>query len=112
MTPTISLSLSHRSRMVVCVLAGVVLAQATAYAGAIIYVDANVVGGGTNGTSWPNAYTNLQNALSTAVSGDEIWVAQGTYYPAAAGSPSVSFKRATAEALVGVMSLYWPVTVS
>ena len=35
--------------------------------------------GNNNGSSWENAFTNLQLAISAASSGDEIWVAQGVY---------------------------------
>jgi len=47
--------------------------------GAIIYVDSNMTGG--DGSSWATAYEDLQDALSTAVAGDEVWVKNGTYFP-------------------------------
>ena len=44
------------------------------------YVNASAAAGG-DGTSWATAYKDLQAALDVAVSGDEIWVAKGTYKP-------------------------------
>ncbi len=55
-----------------------------AAAGATYYVDAAATGSAT-GDSWVNAFTNLQDALHVATSGDEIWVAQGVYYPDVGG---------------------------
>ena len=52
---------------------------APSYAG-VIRVKQNA-GGANNGTSWTNAFTDLQNALSSAVAVDEIWVAAGGYRP-------------------------------
>ena len=48
----------------------------------IIYVNANAAAGG-DGTSWETAYNDLQDALAVTVSGrgDQVWIAQGTYYP-------------------------------
>jgi hypothetical protein len=47
-----------------------------------IYVDAGApVGVVHDGTSWTQAYTDLQQGLAAAVSGDQIRVADGTYKP-------------------------------
>ncbi|GEM_PF-6614935 len=53
----------------------IMFASATDY-----YVNGNATGG-NNGTSWTNAFTNLQSALAVASSGDKIYVAKGTYKP-------------------------------
>lgn len=57
--------------------------------GIIRYVDQNGTATG-DGHSWKTAFQSLQDALSVASTGDEIWVASGTYYPDAA-DPTKSF---------------------
>jgi predicted outer membrane repeat protein len=60
-------------------------ASATTY-----YVRSNATGSGT-GLSWTNAFTDLQEALSIAIPGDDIWVAAGQYRPTTTTTRTVSF---------------------
>jgi len=57
---------------------------ATAQPCSTIYVNAAATGA-SNGTSWQDAFTNLQDAITESANcvdaGVEIWVAQGTYRP-------------------------------
>lgn len=46
-----------------------------------VYHVSNSGDDSNNGFSWVMPIKNLQTALNLATSGDEIWVAQGTYYP-------------------------------
>lgn len=45
-----------------------------------IFVNDNATGN-NDGTSWADAFNNLQDALNTAIYGDSIFVAAGTYIP-------------------------------
>ncbi len=54
------------------------------YVPQILHVDQKVVGGAQDGSSWANAFPHLQDALDATATGlgqDQIWVAEGTYYP-------------------------------
>jgi hypothetical protein len=48
--------------------------------GEVWFVDGDAVGI-NNGKSWQDAFADLQDALANATSGDQIWVAEGTYTP-------------------------------
>ncbi len=56
----------------------------------VIYVNSKAAGS-NNGSSWTDAYTDLQSALHAASPGDSVWVAEGTYYPAFT-TDSISFQ--------------------
>jgi len=64
------------------------------------YVDVNA-GGQGNGQSWSDAFIDLHDALALALLGDEIWVAQGEYYPSAIGDRSARFQLTSGVKLYG-----------
>jgi autotransporter-associated beta strand protein len=59
-------------------------------AATVAYVD-DTAKGLSNGTSWADAYTDLQSALAMSAPGQVIRVAQGTYKPTAGTDRTVSF---------------------
>jgi uncharacterized repeat protein (TIGR01451 family) len=78
---------------------------ATAQTGTLYYVDADAAGPTHDGLSWTTAYTNVQDALSAAVAGDEIWMAEGVYYPDV-GSGRTDGDRASTFQLASGVALY------
>jgi hypothetical protein len=71
------------------------------YVLAVIYrVDVNATGA-DNGSSWADAYTGLQSALSVAAGKDEIWVARGTYKPTTGTDRTISFVMRQGVAIYG-----------
>ena len=69
------------------------------------FVDANLTTGAGDGSSWSDAFQGplgLQDAIAAAVAGDEIWVADGAYTPAAPGGPrTTSFRPKNGVAIRG-----------
>jgi len=53
----------------------------------VVYVNATATGA-NDGTSWTDAYVDLQDALANVVGAHELWVAKGTYTPDATDTSS------------------------
>ena len=53
----------------------------------IIYVNGAATGA-KDGSSWENGYVDLQEALDSATSGEEVWVVSGTYLPTRRTDPT------------------------
>lgn len=83
-----------RTRANVRILVLAVCVCSAAAGAADIYVDADAPGA-NNGTSWVDAYHYLQDALAVAQPDDTIKVAQGTYKPNQATSPSSTGRSVT-----------------
>ena len=66
----------HLSTVLFCLLLSPVLIQAQ------IFVNTNTTcSADCDGSSWDKAFADLQDALAIATTGDQVWVAQGTYIP-------------------------------
>ena len=68
----------------------------------VIYVDSDAIGG--DGSSWTEAFEDLQEALASAAAGDEVWVAAGIYYPTSNQDREVSFQMLESLAIYGGFS--------
>ncbi|MBW8038646.1 MAG: right-handed parallel beta-helix repeat-containing protein [Planctomycetes bacterium] len=89
-----------KSTLAISLLLIVLTFSATAHA-KIIYVDADAAGA-NNGSSWPDAFNYLQDALSDAYSGEEIHVAKGTYKPDQGSGVTPGDPEATFQLINGV----------
>lgn len=66
----------------------------------IFYVDQDA-NGANDGSSWENAFTDLQDGLSAALSGDHIWVAEGVYKPTTSMDRTIEFVLQQGVSLMG-----------
>ena len=70
-------------------------------AGAVLHVKSDATGS-NDGTSWTDAILNLRTALTIAQTGDEIWVASGTYRPTGpAGNREATFQLVNGVGIYG-----------
>jgi len=77
--------------------------RGTGCPGSVVYVDADA-GGTGDGSSWGNAVNELRDAyvlLDVCNGITEIWVAEGTYLPAAGSDRGVSFELGNGLAIYG-----------
>lgn len=73
----------------------------TAFGGRTWFVDIDAAPGG-DGTSWATAFDDLHEGLAAAVSGDEVWIAEGVYRPAPeAGDRAIVYRQPAGVALYG-----------
>ncbi len=89
---------------IVFTLAGLAFTAAPALAcgGGVLCVDTDATDPTPDGLSWTTAYTTVQDALNVATSGDEIWVAEGVYYPDEGAGQTDNDRAATFDIVSGV----------
>jgi predicted outer membrane repeat protein len=66
-----------------------------------IYVDADSTAATPDGKSWATAYKTVTDVLSNTMTGDEIWVADGTYKPTTGITRTTSFNLVSGVAMYG-----------
>ena len=69
----------------------------------ILHVD-GAAAGSNDGSSWSNAFVDLQLALAAAQAGDEIWVAAGTYTPTSGSDRAATFQLVSGVEVYGGFS--------
>lgn len=90
------------ARCVLAPLLGLSLSS-SAFAGTL-FVDASLASGAGDGSSWADAFQGtdgLQAALAAAVSGDQVFVAQGTYRTTSTSTRTVAFQLKNGVELYG-----------
>ncbi|MBQ9727549.1 MAG: C10 family peptidase [Kiritimatiellae bacterium] len=70
----------------------------------VLFVDCDATDGANDGTSWADAFTDLQSALGKRKPGAEIWVAEGVYKPTTGTARDIPFLMVTNVAVFGGFS--------
>ncbi|MCH7700259.1 MAG: VCBS repeat-containing protein, partial [Planctomycetes bacterium] len=88
---------SRNTFLVLATICGLVLTTGSLARADVIFVDVDATGA-NDGTSWDDAFNDLQDGLAAADAGDELWVAEGSYTPA----PRDGDREATYQLISGV----------
>jgi len=86
---------------IIITLFGLIFFSLVSQAQVFVKADASGI---QDGSSWQNAFTNLQDALNAAAPGAQIWVAEGTYIPSGPTPDSSHFITKKAVELYGGFS--------
>ena len=82
----------------------VLVALSSSAQAAVRYVNVGLTTGADDGSSWENAYRTVDGvsrALTAAVSGDQVWVAAGTYEPTSGTARTVFITMKSGVAVYG-----------
>lgn len=66
----------------------------TATTNFVVFISANA-SGNNDGTSWTDAYNDINNALSITATNKEVWVTAGTYKPSSTRTSSITVNANT-----------------
>ncbi len=89
--------LNHFSKIFIILMASLWVLKSQAE---IIYVNQSAIGN-DDGTSWADAFVDLQDALISASAGDSVWVAAATYIPTSSTDRQISFTIPDSVAVYG-----------
>ncbi|MHC5059227.1 MAG: immunoglobulin domain-containing family protein [Planctomycetota bacterium] len=81
-----------RFRCVVTNMGGSATSDAATLISRVIYVHPGATFGANDGSTWANAFLDLQDALAAATTGQEIWVAADTYYATQGADRTATFQ--------------------
>ena len=96
--------MARLSKLHACV-AALVLGLSISYS-KTIYVNTSA-SGSNDGSSWNNAFVNLQEAISYSFVGDELWIAKGRYLPTSTfGNTQNNDNRSRTFLIKGGITLY------
>lgn len=67
--------------------------------------------GANDGSSWTNAFTDLQAAIDAAPADSELWIATGAYHPGEKINPSASTNHSICMVASAEVRLHWKTVI-